>query len=191
MWTSMLRLVWILALSLIPVGILSAQSRNLDIYWIDVEGGGATLIVSPSGESLLIDAGWEVGDDRDPKRIFAVTQQIGLKKIDYFMLTHYHADHAGGLPALAKMIPIGKCLDRGNTIEPENRKWFDAYTSACASKRTIVKAGDKSYEIPYAEAFLQSVDLKQKQIHMQLPEGLLEVNAPLTEEEKQQQRNKK
>ena len=51
--------------------------------------------------------------------------RLGLKKIDYFMLTHYHADHAGGLPALAKMIPIGKCLDRGNTIEPENRKWFE------------------------------------------------------------------
>jgi competence protein ComEC len=146
MWTSMKRLVvipLIPALWLIPVGILSAQSRNLDIYWVDVEGGGATLIVSPSGESLLIDAGWEVGDDRDPKRIFAVTRQIGLKKIDYFMMTHYHPDHAGGLPALAKMIPIDKCIDRGNTVEPENRKWFDAYMSVCASRRTSVKAGDR------------------------------------------------
>jgi len=46
-----------------------AQPRNLDIHWVDVEGGAATLIVSPSGESLLIDSGWEVGD-RDAKRIF-------------------------------------------------------------------------------------------------------------------------
>jgi len=133
--------IWLIAILLVPVGI-AAQSRNLDIYWIDVEGGAATLIVSPSGESLLVDAGWEVGD-RDPKRIFAAAQQIGLKKIDYFVLTHFHTDHAGGLQALAKMIPIENCLDHGNAIEPENQKWLDAYMSVCATKRTIVKTGDK------------------------------------------------
>src|SRR5690349_2947734 len=79
-----------------------AQNRGqTTIYWVDTEGGGATLIVSPSGESALIDAGWEV-DGRDAKRIFAAAQEAGLKKIDYFILTHYHPDHAGGLPALAK-----------------------------------------------------------------------------------------
>jgi len=133
--------IWLIAILLVPVGI-AAQSRNLDIYWIDVEGGAATLIVSPSGESLLVDAGWEVGD-RDPKRIFAAAQQIGLKKIDYFVLTHFHTDHAGGLQALAKMIPIENCLDHGNAIEPENQKWLDAYMSVCSTKRTIVKTGDK------------------------------------------------
>jgi beta-lactamase superfamily II metal-dependent hydrolase len=60
-------------------GIMAAQSRNLDIYWIDVEGGAATLIVSPSGDSLLYDAGYAV-DDRDAKRNYAVTKQAGLKK---------------------------------------------------------------------------------------------------------------
>ena len=97
------------AVVVLAVGITgrtaSAQSRNqLNIYWVDTEGGGATLIVSPSGESALIDAGWEV-DGRDAKRIFAVAQEAGLKKIDYFILTHYHPDHAGGLPALAKLVP--------------------------------------------------------------------------------------
>lgn len=120
----------------------TARSRTLDIYWIDTEGGAATLIVSPSGESLLVDAGFEVGG-RDAQRIYAVTQQAGLKKIDDFIMTHFHQDHAGGLPALAKMIPIGRCFDHGNAIEPENQKWLDFYLSVCASKRTIVKAGDK------------------------------------------------
>jgi competence protein ComEC len=102
-------------------------------------GGAATLIVSPSGESLLVDSGWE---DRDAKRIFAVAQQAGLKKIDYFILSHYHADHAGGIPTLANMIPIGRCFDRGDFVEPANQKWFDGYLNACGTKRTIVKAGD-------------------------------------------------
>jgi 16S rRNA processing protein RimM len=51
----------------------------------------------------------------------------------------------------------------------------------------IVKAGRKEYEIPYAEAYLESVSLEQKQIKMRLPEGMLELDAPLTAEEKQQQ----
>ena len=50
----------LLALLFVPSGLLRAQSQNLDIYWIDVEGGAATLIVSPSGESMLIDTGFEV-----------------------------------------------------------------------------------------------------------------------------------
>ena len=52
----------------------------------------------------------------------------------------------------------------------------------------VVRAGSKEYEIPYAEAYLQQVDLSHKQIRMSLPEGLLEVNVPLTAEEKLAQR---
>jgi competence protein ComEC len=129
-------------LLLVPAGVTGAQPRNLDIYWVDVEGGAATLIVSPSGESLLFDSGWEVGD-RDAKRIAAAAQQAGLKKIDYFILSHFHADHAGGISALAKMIPIGRCFDRGDFIEPANQRWRDAYLSVCGAKRTIVHPGDR------------------------------------------------
>src|ERR1700675_4406865 len=100
---SVLLVAWLPA----RVDVVQAQPNNLDIFWVDVEGGAATLIVSPSGESLLFDSGWEVGD-RDAKRIFAVAQHARLKKIDYFILSHFHADHAGGITALAKMIPIGR-----------------------------------------------------------------------------------
>ena len=134
--------MWLISLLLGPVGTARAQTGNLDIYWVDVEGGAATLIVSPSGESLLYDAGWEVGD-RDAKRILAAAQQAGLKKIDNFILSHFHADHAGGLQALAKMIPIERCFDRGDFIEPANQRWRDAYLSVCAARRTILNAGDK------------------------------------------------
>ena len=139
---SVLRSMSLVALLLGPVGTAAAQPRNLEIYWIDVEGGAATLVVSPSGESLLYDAGWEVGD-RDAKRIFAAAQQAGLKRIDSFVLSHFHADHAGGIQALAKLVPIGRCFDRGDFIEPANQRWRDAYLSVCADKRTILEAGDK------------------------------------------------
>lgn len=131
----------LLALVLATATMLPAQPANLNIYWIDVEGGASTLVVSPSGESLLIDTGWTVGD-RDAKRIFAMAQHAGLKKIDYLVISHFHADHVGGLAALSKMIPIGRFYDRGDVIEKENQRWLDDYHTASAGKRTIVKPGD-------------------------------------------------
>jgi beta-lactamase superfamily II metal-dependent hydrolase len=123
-------------------GLLGAQSGNLRMYWIDVEGGASTLVVSPSGESLLIDTGWTAGD-RDAKRIFATAQHAGISKIDFLVISHFHADHAGGLAALSKMIPIGRFFDRGDVIEMENQQWLDSYHAASAGKRTIVKPGDR------------------------------------------------
>ena len=113
----------ITALVLLSAGLVAFQTSNtrtLDIYWIDVEGGAATLLVSPGGESLLFDAGWE-NDGRDAKRIAAAARQAGLTKIDHFVMSHYHADHAGSLPALAKLIPFVHCYDRGDFVEPMNR----------------------------------------------------------------------
>lgn len=97
-------------------------------------------MISPSGESLLYDAGWE-RDDRDAKRIFEVAQAAGLSRIDHFVLSHFHADHAGGMVALSKLIPFGHCYDRGDFIEPPNQRWRDAYLSVCKEKRTILKPG--------------------------------------------------
>ena len=77
------------------------QARPLDIYVVDVEGGQATLVVSPSGQSMLVDAGWPGFEGRDPGRIEAAMKQAGVSRIDYFVATHYHTDHIGGVPALA------------------------------------------------------------------------------------------
>src|ERR1700687_5402647 len=130
------------ALLLTSAGLLNAQSKNLDIYWIDVEGGASTLIVSPSGESMLIDTGWTVGD-RDAKRIYAAAQQAGLKKIDYLVISHFHADHVGGLAALSRMIPMERFYGRGDDIEQVNQRWLDSFITASMGRRSIVKPGDK------------------------------------------------
>jgi len=135
-------LVLLVAFLLAPAALLNAQSKNLEMYWVDVEGGAATLIVAPSGESLLIDSGFATGD-RDAKRIYAAAQQAGLKKIDFFVLSHFHADHAGGLAALSKLIPIGKFYAHGEDVEKENQQWLDSFKAASAGKYTIVKPGDK------------------------------------------------
>lgn len=141
MKNSFVLVAWLLAFALAPMGMLQAQSADLNLYWIDVEGGASTLVVSPSGESLLIDTGWTV-DDRDAKRIYVMAQHAGLKRIDYLVISHFHADHVGGLAALAKMIPIDRFFDRGDVIEKENQRWLDDYHAASAGKRTVVKAGD-------------------------------------------------
>src|SRR6266851_8865084 len=74
----------------------AADARPLGIYYIDVEGGAATLIVTPAGESILADDGWPDRDARDAKRIVAAAKKAGLKRIDYLWITHYHTDHFGG-----------------------------------------------------------------------------------------------
>src|ERR1700722_13621216 len=122
-----------------------AQSGNLQIVWTDVEGGGSTLIVAPSGQSLLVDTGFPQ-NDRDAKRIFAAAKAAGLKKIDILWITHFHLDHVGGVPALAKLIPIDKFYDHGDSIEantPQGAKLYDDYKAVAQGKRTIVKPGDK------------------------------------------------
>ena len=121
--------------------------NKLRIYFVDVEGGAATLIVSPAGESLLADTGNPLPDDRDAKRIYAAAQQAGLKKIDYLVTTHFDGDHSGGVAALVKMIPIVNFYDHGDTTEaekPRDVERWNAYKAAAAGgKRKSVRPGDK------------------------------------------------
>src|ERR1700676_3747895 len=124
---------------------LCAASRDLEIYWIDAEGGAATLIVSPSGESLLVDTANRTPDDRDAKRIMVAVQQAGLKKLDYLLTTHFHGDHYGALPALVKQIPIGMYFDHGPSVElnrPNVAAAYKVYEDLSAGKRKSLKPGD-------------------------------------------------
>src|SRR4051794_24611770 len=80
----------------------SAQgAKALDVYFIDVEGGQATLFETPSGESLLIDTGFPGFEDRDLNRVLATIKQAGLARLDYLLVTHYHTDHVGNAAAIA------------------------------------------------------------------------------------------
>jgi len=128
----------------------AAQTRStLDIYVIDVEGGNATLLVPPSGESLLIDTG-NVGPEaavRDAERIMAAVQDARLTQIDHLIVTHWHNDHFGGLAELAKRIPIKHFIDHGANVQPAPaadefvaKIYPQLYANA---KHTVVKPGDR------------------------------------------------
>ncbi len=141
----MRRLSGWLFLNLIAAALANAAPKTLDIYFVDVEGGQATLVVSPSGKSMLIDTGWPGNDGRDANRIAAVAKQAGVKKIDYLLITHFHMDHVGGVPQLAKRIPIGTYVDHGASVEVDHdgAALFKAYTDVRAKNSHMeVKAGD-------------------------------------------------
>jgi competence protein ComEC len=122
---------------------LPAAEKPLDVYFVDVEGGQATLFLSPSGESMLIDTGWDGFNGRDADRIAAVAKLAGIKQIDFLVITHYHADHVGGVPQLAARIPIKNFVDHGALLEPGQEKIYNAYTKAReAGHHLEVKAGD-------------------------------------------------
>lgn len=127
----------------------TAREKTLDIYWIDSEGGGSTLIVTPAGESVLIDTGNPGG--RDPQRIQKVATEVaGLTRIDHVVITHFHVDHFGGLAELAALMPVGTLYDKGITdASPDGKaqdlRWTLAsrpYRDAKVEKRSTLAAGD-------------------------------------------------
>lgn len=125
-----------------------AANKGLRIYFVDVEGGQATLFVTPTHDSLLIDTGWAGFEGRDANRIAVAAKQAGLNRIDYVLLTHYHADHAGGLSQLVERIPVGTVIDHGenreNSDAPAVQNW-QAYQKLLAAgkfKRIVAKPGD-------------------------------------------------
>ena len=119
---------------------------SLDIYFIDVEGGQATLLVAPSGQSLLVDTGYPEHAGRDPDRIVAAIRDAHLTRIDYLLITHFHEDHNGGAAELARRIPIGTFVDYGAPVETASEvvAAFAAYEQARRSGRHLVpNPGDR------------------------------------------------
>jgi competence protein ComEC len=124
----------------------AASPKSLQIYFIDVEGGQATLVVTPSGQSLLIDTGWPGYDGRDADRIEAAAHQAGITQLDYVLITHYHRDHVGGVPQLVDGIKVGTFLDHGPNLEDSEvtRTDYAAYEKAIAGHtHVVVKPGWK------------------------------------------------
>ncbi len=131
-----------------PSATPPAAQKTLRVYFVDVEGGQATLFVTPEGQSLLIDTGWPGNEGRDADRIVAAAKSAGLSKIDYVLITHFHNDHVGGAPQLAARIPIGTFIDHGENREstdaPTVQGW-QAYQALLATgkyKRITPKPGD-------------------------------------------------
>ena len=124
-----------------------ASQKTLQIYFVDVEGGQATLFVTPAGESLLIDTGWPGNEGRDADRIAAAAKEAGISKIDFVLVTHFHTDHVGGVPQLAARIPVKAFIDHGenreSTDQPTVEVW-QAYQKLLSSgkyNRIVAKPG--------------------------------------------------
>jgi beta-lactamase superfamily II metal-dependent hydrolase len=128
-----------------PAALAESKPRGLDIYFVDTDGGAATLIVTPLGESVLIECGNP--GTRDAERIHkTATEQAGLKAIDHLIVTHWHSDHYGGVNRLSQLMPIHHYYDRGIPAKlAEDPKGFDlliqAYKKATQGKSTTVSPG--------------------------------------------------
>jgi competence protein ComEC len=125
---------------------LLAGGKTLDIYFVDVEGGQSTLIVTPAGQSLLVDAGYPGREGRDSDRIMAAAREAHVARIDYLLVTHLHEDHNGGVAELSRRIPIGTFVDYGSPVETTREvvAAFAEYEQARGRGRHLVpKAGDR------------------------------------------------
>src|SRR5262245_27855088 len=149
----------------------SAARQRLDIYFVDVEGGKATLIVTPAGQSILVDAGFpgaggfdgvpgDPGRARDANRVLAAAKDAGVSAIDYLISTHFHADHDGGIPEVSQLLPIRAFVDHDRPLPSVESvagslAAFDRYAAVRAKGRHIVaKPGDA---LPLQDAALTFV----------------------------------
>jgi beta-lactamase superfamily II metal-dependent hydrolase len=161
-------------------GQVTAETRPLLIYFIDVEGGQSTLLVSPTGKSLLVDTGWPSvnghssdayqqglhnagmpdDDARDVGRIRAAMADAGISKLDYVLITHFHVDHVGGVPNLVQRVKVGEFLDHGVNREDSDitRHDYAAYIKAIGNTpRRIVHPGD-TIDIPGLTTIVLTAD---------------------------------
>jgi competence protein ComEC len=133
-------LSWLLVVLFASLARAGVSDGKLDIYFIDVEGGAATLIVTPSNESILVDTGNP--GERDSKRIFEAAKLAGLSQIDHLIITHYHGDHFGGAADLVKLIPFKTMYDNADE-NPSRDRPTPAYLAIQSDKRVMPKPGDE------------------------------------------------
>jgi len=144
-----MRAFWAALVATLFVALVSAQPRtraSLDLYLIDVEGGNATLLVSPAGESLLIDTGnGGAAATRDADRIMAAVRDAGVTQIDHLVTTHFHTDHIGAMAELAERLPVRHFIDPGPNVEARMNDFVQNTYPPLYAKgtRTIAKPGDR------------------------------------------------
>lgn len=148
---------------------LARAAQTMDVYVIDVEGGKSVLIVAPSGESMLFDAGWPGFNGRDVDRIVTATKAAGLKQIDFLVISHYDLDHLGDIPLLVSKIPVKHFVDHGplQTTRADFAPRYDPY-AAVRDKGAYspVKPGDR---IPIKGIDVQVITAATKLLSKPLP----------------------
>jgi competence protein ComEC len=165
------RIVWRLACRVLVAMLLAAataanapaqakSAHGLLIYSIDVEGGQSTLLVAPSGVSLLVDTGWPGNNGRDAQRIMDAMHDAGISKIDHLLITHFHDDHVGGVTNLVQHVQVGEFIDHGVNREDadDTRNNYAAYLKAVQGHpRRIVHPGD-TIDIPGLTTIVLTAD---------------------------------
>ena len=159
-----------------PAQAQNKSSKQLLIYSIDVEGGQSTLIVSPSGGSLLVDTGWPDNGGRDVQRIQAAMKDAGITHIDHVFITHYHTDHVGGVPQLVEKVTVGEFDDHGPNREDSDvtRRDYAAYVKAIEGKRR--RSIDPGDTIPFPD--LNVTVLAENGEHIQAVPGVKPIPNP-------------
>lgn len=143
-----------------PISRAQTSMGHLAIYTIDVEGGQATLLVSPSKASLLVDTGWPGNNGRDADRIVAAMHDAGITKLDHVLITHFHVDHVGGVPNLVERVKVDEFLDHGENREDSDitRHDYAAYIKGIGNiPRRAVHPGD-TIDIPGLTTIVISAD---------------------------------
>lgn len=137
----MIRRLPLLVVLLISYTANVNAEKSLRVYWVDVEGGAATLIITPAGESILVDSGNP--GDRDPARINQLArEEAGVSKIDHLVITHFDGDHFGGAADLSELIPIGTVYDHG--VRPQDRERVgERYLNFKSDARLVLTPGDQ------------------------------------------------
>jgi competence protein ComEC len=120
-------------------------AKDLEMWVIDTEGGKALLLVSPSGQSMLVDTGFPGFNGRDTNRILEACQAAGVSKLSFLVTTHYDGDHVANTPALVAKLPVDTFVDHGpvSPTDTGTHKPYTAYESIPKPKHLVVKPGDK------------------------------------------------
>jgi competence protein ComEC len=131
-------------MKIVPILFFAATAFGADplrLYFIDTEGGQATLLVTPSKQTLLIDTGYDAFGGRDTVRIQAAMKDADVKKIDHLLITHFHSDHVGGVANLMASVPVANFYDHGVSIESGSypEAWSAAFSKG---KHKVVTPGD-------------------------------------------------
>src|SRR2546422_1139252 len=143
-WPAVFAAVVLAHLATASVAGAAPEKKGLEIYWIDVEGGAATLIVTPAGESVLVDSGWPL--PRDADRIQQAAREAGVSRIDHLVTTHWHGDHVGGVALVAQRLPIGRFYDHGfpeGNVSDVDAILRGAYQQVTKGRSTVLHAGDE------------------------------------------------
>ena len=162
-----LTVAFVLALS---VSVLPA-TKTLDMYVVDTEGGKALLLISPSGQTMLVDAGFPGFNDRDAIRIEEAAKAAGVTRFDFLLVTHYDGDHVGNVPTMVARIPAVTFIDHGKALVTNagTTKMVAAYDALWANaKHIVVKPGDK---IPFAGVDVLVVTSAFEKISKPVPGG--------------------